>query len=157
MKLVTLGQMWYNPLFYVPALLSLVFLILGGLTYVLDLLSPPFWIEIILESSNSTYEEVANTCGVANLGLQIIDGLSSNWPFILLWLGLGWIAFMWMMIIPLDHLFCYGVKIRYDIAGKIAYFNAIFWTVATPIIWLYAHPWLIARFLAGILYLVQGC
>ncbi|WP_293080939.1 hypothetical protein [Okeania sp. SIO3B5] len=157
MKLSIFGRFWHYPIFYVSAVLSLVFIVLGMLTYLLNLFSPPFWVELILELTNSTYEEIVQTCGLANLGLQIIDGLSSNLPFVLLWLGLAWISLMWMLVIPIDHLLCYRMKIPYYIAGKIAYFNAIFWAVATPILWIYANPWVIARLLAGVLYVAQGC
>jgi hypothetical protein len=158
MKLSPVKPLWGYPIFYVPAFFSLAFVLLGLLTYLLDLFSPPFWAELVLELSNSSYEEIVHTCGIANLGLQVVDGLSSNLPFVLLWLGLAWMSLAWMLILPIDHLLCYVMNLRYDAAGKIAYFNAIFWTVATPILWISANPWVIARFLfGGMFYVTQGC
>lgn len=47
-------------------------------------------------------------------------------------LGLGFISFMWMLLLPLDQLIFKSLKTRPDVSGIIALYNAIFWTVVTP-------------------------
>ena len=66
---------------------------------------------------------------------KLFARFNSNWRWILLWLGLGWIALMWLLVMPLDRWIFQGLlKMRFDFAGRLALFNAFFWTVATPAI-----------------------
>ncbi|KPQ32466.1 MAG: hypothetical protein HLUCCO16_20095 [Phormidium sp. OSCR] len=148
---------YHNPLFYVPSSLAFTFFVLAGLTYVLDLLSPAFWIEILEDIASQSYDEIANTCGLARLGFQVFDSLNSNRPFVFLWLTCSWISLTWMMILPLDIILCYRLKLRYSVAGKIAYAQAVLWTVVAPLIWVYMNPVLVGRFIAGIFYVMNGC
>lgn len=68
---------------------------------------------------------------------KLFAHFNSNWRWILLWLGLGWIALMWLLVMPLDRWILQGLfKIRFDFSGRIALFNAFWWTVVTfPILW----------------------
>jgi Ca-activated chloride channel homolog len=57
---------------------------------------------------------------------------NSNLKWIVFWLGLAWIALMWMLILPLDRWLFQGLmKMRIDLSGKLALSNALFWTVST--------------------------
>jgi Ca-activated chloride channel family protein len=48
------------------------------------------------------------------------------------WLGLAWIALMWMLILPLDRWIFQGLMgMSMDLSGKLAISNALFWTVST--------------------------
>jgi Ca-activated chloride channel family protein len=76
---------------------------------------------------------------VSNLNLLFTDKFfqhfNSNWRWIMLWLGLAWIFLMWMVTMPLDRWIFQGLlKIRFDFSGRLALGNALFWTVATPLI-----------------------
>jgi Ca-activated chloride channel family protein len=64
---------------------------------------------------------------------QIFNRFNTS-PLIPLFLGLAWISFMWMMLLPLDRFLATNLKIRVDKSGLIALFNAGFWTLATPAI-----------------------
>ena len=57
---------------------------------------------------------------------------NSNLKWIIFWLGLAWICLMWTLVLPLDRWLFQGLlKMRIDLAGKLAIANALFWTVAT--------------------------
>lgn len=150
-------SVYYNPLFYIPGFLALAFLVLASFTYVFDWLSPPFWLEILEDLASQSYDEIANTCGVARLGLQVFDSLNSNEPFVFLWLTCSWISLTWMMILPLDMIFCYRLRLSYSLSGKIAYAQAVLWTVVAPLVWGYMNPVPVGRFIAGIFYVMGGC
>ncbi|MFM7438858.1 MAG: hypothetical protein ACKO2V_09675, partial [Snowella sp.] len=68
---------------------------------------------------------------------KLFAHFNSNWRWILLWLGLGWIALMWLLVMPLDRWIFQGLfKMRFDFSGRLALFNAFFWTGTTPaILW----------------------
>ena len=40
---------------------------------------------------------------------------------------------MWMLLLPLDRLLLKVLRTRPDVSGVIALYNAIFWTVVTPL------------------------
>jgi hypothetical protein len=152
-----LKSVYYHSLFYVPGFLALAFLLLAGFTYVFDWLSPPFWLEILEYLAGQSYDEIASTCGLARVGLQVFDSLSSNEPFVFLWFTCAWISLTWMMVLPLDMIFCYRLGFRYSLAGKIAYAQAMLWTVIGPLAWGYMNPVPVGRFVAGIFYVMNGC
>jgi Ca-activated chloride channel family protein len=68
---------------------------------------------------------------------KFFDSFNNNWRWILLWLGLAWIALMFSLIMPLDRWIFQGLfKIPINLAGRLALCNALFWTAATPgILW----------------------
>jgi Ca-activated chloride channel family protein len=51
-----------------------------------------------------------------------------------LFYALAWISAMWMLLLPLERAITKFMKIRVDYAGKIALYNAIFWTIVTPLL-----------------------
>jgi len=75
---------------------------------------------------------------------QFFTRFNSNLKWILFWLGLAWMALMWLLILPLDRwVFQSFLKLPMNIAGQIALGNALFWTVVTPImIWLFGIPFM---------------
>ena len=68
---------------------------------------------------------------------QFFDRFNSNWRWIILWLGIAWIALMWMLAMPLDRWIFQGLlKMSLNLSGRLALGNALFWTAATPgILW----------------------
>jgi Ca-activated chloride channel homolog len=68
---------------------------------------------------------------------RLFARFNSNWKWILLWLGLAWIALMWMLTMPLDRWIFQGLfKMPINFSGRLALGNALFWTAATPgILW----------------------
>ncbi|WP_019508817.1 vWA domain-containing protein [Pleurocapsa sp. PCC 7319] len=56
---------------------------------------------------------------------------SSNSKFVKFFLSLALISLMWMLLFPLDRLLQNFLQIRFDHAGRIALFNAVFWTMMT--------------------------
>lgn len=68
-------------------------------------------------------------------GITHILGLGCQdlWP--LLFIGLSIIAFMWMIVMPIDHYLRLHIKLTMSLAGRIAILNAFFWTALLSI-WL---------------------
>jgi len=64
---------------------------------------------------------------------QVFNRFNSN-PFVPLFYALAWISAMWMLLLPLERAITKFMKIRVDYAGKIALYNAIFWTIVTPLL-----------------------
>lgn len=59
---------------------------------------------------------------------------NSNLKWIIFWLGLAWIALMWVLVLPLDRWVFQGMfALTMDIAGRLALANALFWTVLTSV------------------------
>jgi Ca-activated chloride channel family protein len=74
-----------------------------------------------------------------NLGALFTEKLfarfNSNLKWIVLWLGAAWVAFMWLLTLPLDRWIFQGImKYHWSLAGRLALGNALFWSVVTPII-----------------------
>jgi Ca-activated chloride channel family protein len=74
-----------------------------------------------------------------NLGALFTEKLfarfNSNLKWIVLWLGAAWVAFMWLLTLPLDRWIFQGImKYHWSLAGQLALGNAIFWSVVTPLI-----------------------
>lgn len=103
---------------------------------------------IVLNVESSELQGAAVSTGgtylsgeVANLNSlfseRFFNRFNNNWRWLLLWLGLAWIALMWTLTMPLDRWVFQGIlKMRLDWAGRLALGNALFWTVATPgIMW----------------------
>ena len=66
---------------------------------------------------------------------NFFNSFNNNWRWILLWLGLAWIALMWTLIMPLDRWIFQGLfQMPMNFSGRLALCNALFWTVATPLI-----------------------
>ena len=66
---------------------------------------------------------------------NFFNNFNNNWRWILLWLGLAWIALMWTVIMPLDRWIFQGLfQMPMNFSGRLALCNALFWTVATPLI-----------------------
>jgi len=68
---------------------------------------------------------------------QVFNRFNTS-PLIPIFLGLAWMSFMWMMLLPIDRFLEKYLRIRVDISGQIALFNAAFWTWATPALLLLA-------------------
>ncbi len=68
---------------------------------------------------------------------QFFNNFNNNWHWIILWLGLAWIALMYVLIMPLDRWIFQGLlRMPFNLAGRLAICNALFWTAATPgILW----------------------
>lgn len=68
---------------------------------------------------------------------KLFNNFNSNLKWILLWLGLAWIALMWTITMPLDRWIFQGLlKMPMNLAGRLALGNALFWSAATPgIVW----------------------
>jgi Ca-activated chloride channel family protein len=68
---------------------------------------------------------------------KFFDSFNNNWRWIVFWLALAWIALMFTLIMPLDRWLFQGLfKMPINLAGRLALFNALFWTAATPgILW----------------------
>ncbi|NJR65656.1 MAG: VWA domain-containing protein [Leptolyngbyaceae cyanobacterium CRU_2_3] len=66
---------------------------------------------------------------------QFFTRFNSNLKWIFFWLGLAWVALMWLLILPLDRwILQYWLKLPMNTSGQITLGNALFWTVLTPII-----------------------
>ncbi|MEM7760103.1 MAG: VWA domain-containing protein [Cyanobacteria bacterium P01_A01_bin.40] len=74
---------------------------------------------------------------------QLRQRFNSNSKFVNLFWGLAFIAVMWMLVLPLDRFLQRQWQIRFDFAGRLALFNALFWTLLT--LWWWGLP------------VVQGC
>ena len=59
---------------------------------------------------------------------------NSNLRWIIFWLGMTWIALMWVLILPLDIFLRKVMKYSLNFAGKFALNHAFFWTSLTPVI-----------------------
>jgi Ca-activated chloride channel homolog len=60
---------------------------------------------------------------------------NSNRRWLILWLGGAWVSLMWMLCLPLDQWVFQGlIKLPMNLSGQLALGNALFWSVATPLI-----------------------
>lgn len=68
---------------------------------------------------------------------RFFQEFNSNKNWVIICLGLAWIFAMWTVTLPLDRLVLQGaLGMPFDLSGKIAIGNALFWTAATPgIVW----------------------
>jgi Ca-activated chloride channel homolog len=60
--------------------------------------------------------------------------INSNWRWVIFWAGASWVAFVWMMTLPLDIFFQKVMGYPMYRSGKLALSNSIFWATLTPII-----------------------
>ncbi|MGD1903435.1 MAG: VWA domain-containing protein [Geitlerinemataceae cyanobacterium] len=76
----------------------------------------------------------------SSLQEKLFGSINSNIKWIIFWLGMAWIALMWMVILPLDRWVFQGMfGLRIDMAGRAAVSHALFWTTATLIaVWKFA-------------------
>lgn len=66
---------------------------------------------------------------------KLFPRFNSNLKWIVLWLGAAWVAFMWLLTLPLDRwVFQYLMKYHWSLAGRLASGNALFWSIVTPLI-----------------------
>jgi Ca-activated chloride channel homolog len=63
---------------------------------------------------------------------QFRQRFNSNSKVVNLFLGLAVVSFMWMLVLPIDRFLQHQWNLRFDFSGKIALFNALFWTAAIP-------------------------
>jgi len=64
---------------------------------------------------------------------RFFGDFNNNWRWILLCLGLAWMALMWTITMPLDRWIFQGIfKLPLNLSGRLALSNAWFWTAATP-------------------------
>lgn len=72
---------------------------------------------------------------------------NSNIKWVIFWRGCTWMAFMWLITLPLDKwVFQELMHLPMNLSGLLALGNALFWTIVTPlIIWrLFGLPFLSA-------------
>lgn len=85
---------------------------------------------------------IALSANVQNIQSLIANRLrqkfSSNAKFVKLFLGLALISLIWMLIFPVDRWLQRQWHIRFDHAGRITLFNAVFWTLLT--LWWWGLP-----------------
>jgi Ca-activated chloride channel homolog len=61
---------------------------------------------------------------------------NSNLRWVIFWLGMSWMALMWVLVLPLDIFLQKVVKLPLHWAGKLSLNHALFWTALTPfMIW----------------------
>lgn len=65
-------------------------------------------------------------------------GCPSFW--VRLFLGLSWVAFTWMLVLPLDNFLRLKLNIGMGLTGRLAFLQAIFWSVATLVILIAVLP-----------------
>lgn len=68
---------------------------------------------------------------------QFFTRFNNNYRWVIFWLACAWVAFMWLLTMPLDRYLFQGLfRLEMPLAGKLALGNALFWTAATPgILW----------------------
>ncbi len=66
---------------------------------------------------------------------KFFDRFNRNLRWIFLWLGAAWVAFIWLLTLPLDRwIFQNLMKFHWSRAGQLALGNSLFWSVFTPMI-----------------------
>ena len=66
---------------------------------------------------------------------EFFTQFNSNRNWIIFWLGAAWISFMWLLTLPLDKwIFQDLMKLPMNLAGQLALGNALFWSIATPLV-----------------------
>lgn len=80
---------------------------------------------------------------------SLFTRFNSNLRWVIFWLGCAWIAFMWMLCLPLNRLiFQQLMQLNWHKSSQLALSNALFWTFATPgILWR----------IAGGIPIISGC
>lgn len=78
-------------------------------------------------------------------GVAYLLGLGCPQFWVSLFLGLAWIALVWMLVMPLDYFLKFALKLQMSFAGRIAIFHAIFWTVLTSVVLASTLPTLIGQ------------
>lgn len=63
---------------------------------------------------------------------NFFNRINSNLKWIIFWLSLGWVALVWMLVMPIDRWLLQGLfNLPFNLAGKLALSQALFWTTAT--------------------------
>lgn len=63
---------------------------------------------------------------------DFFNRINSNLKWIIFWLSLGWVALAWMLVMPIDRWLLQGLfNLPFNLAGKLALSQALFWTTAT--------------------------
>lgn len=84
---------------------------------------------------------------------KFFNNFNNNWRWILFWSSLSWIALMWTLIMILDRWIFQGIfQMPMNFAGRLALSNALFWSVATPLI-----VWQLYKIFGLVLPFVKGC
>lgn len=66
---------------------------------------------------------------------RFFSRFNSNLKWIIFWLGMSWVAMMWLVVLPLDRWILQGqMKLPMNLSGQIALGHALFWSVLTPIL-----------------------
>jgi Ca-activated chloride channel homolog len=66
---------------------------------------------------------------------RFFSRFNSNLKWIIFWLGMAWVALMWLVVLPLDRWILQAqVKLPMNLSGQIALGHALFWSVLTPIL-----------------------
>lgn len=75
----------------------------------------------------------ASLVGVCLLAAGIVAVLELGCPsfWSRLFLGLAWIALMWMLVLPLDLFLRVRLKLGMDTAGRLSIFHAVLWSLLT--------------------------
>lgn len=73
-------------------------------------------------------------------GIAAIFGLGCPSFWVRLFLGLSWIAFTWMLVLPLDTLLRAKLHLGMGLTGRFAFLQAVFWSVTTFVILAAALP-----------------
>lgn len=73
-------------------------------------------------------------------GIAAILGFGCPSFWVRLFLGLSWVAFTWMLVLPLDDFLRLKLNIGMGLTGRLAFLQAIFWSVATLVILIAVLP-----------------
>lgn len=73
-------------------------------------------------------------------GISAILGFGCPGFWVRLFLGLSWVAFTWMLVLPLDNFLRLKLNIGMGLTGRLAFLQAIFWSVATLVILIAVLP-----------------
>jgi hypothetical protein len=64
-------------------------------------------------------------------GIAALLGFGCPGFWVSLFLGLSWVAFTWMLVLPLDKFLRSKLNIGMGLTGRLSFLQAIFWSVAT--------------------------
>lgn len=87
-------------------------------------------------TTNGTYIPTSRQVDLRELFVdKFFLQFNSNLKWILVWLGCAWVAFVWLLTLPLDQWILQGLmKLPMHLSGQLALGNALFWSIATPLI-----------------------
>jgi Ca-activated chloride channel family protein len=104
-----------------------------------DSSQPAEWAKFqdLAKNSGGLYSALNQPSELTNSLLdRFLPKVKANWSWIVVCLGLAWIALMWTLVLPIDRFLQKILGWRFDLAGRAAIGYALFWTAATPgIVW----------------------